>query len=305
MSNKRFDLPPLDLVQSFEAAARTLSFTQAAEELHLTQSAISRQIRHLEDRLGVRLFERRHRALALTEDGLRFQAVATDVLERLQQSVDLIRAGQRQKQVSITTTSGFAAFWLIPRLKRFSAAHPDIDVRLSATNTNVNLERSLVDLAIRYCDPGAAPAGSQALFGEEIVPVCSPALTTNNSAPLRTPADLARHALLHLDNPGTEKTWFDWDTWLTSFGLEDLKPATAFYFEQYDQMIQAAISGQGIALGRMPVLDDLIASGALVVPFGRGRSGTRAYHLLRAEHTRRKPHVTAFCDWLFTEAARR
>lgn len=302
MSNRRYDLPPLDLIQGFEAAARTLSFTKAAEELFLTQSAVSRQIKLLEERLGATLFERQHRALALTEEGEKLVRVATDVLEQLQATVDQLRHRQRHQQVSLTTTAGFASFWLIPRLKRFTDLHPDVDVRISASNANVSLERSLYDLAIRYMPCAQAPEGAAALFGEEIAPVCSPSLLRNSNRPLAVAADLAGHALLHLDHPGMEKTWFDWETWLTALGVGELKTAGALHFSQYDQLIQAAIAGQGVALGRLPLLDDQILSGALVMPFGKSVASARGYVLIRSPAAERKPQVRAFCDWLAAEA---
>ena len=164
MHKKRFDLPSLDFIQGFEAAARHLSFTKAAEELFLTQSAVSRQIKALEDNLGVLLFERQHRALSLTDAGQELYGVAVDVLARLQTATTALRAERQPRQLSITTTTGFAALWLIPRLKRFTSGHPDIDVRISATDTAVNLERGLVDIAIRYGSKQTMPADAIALF---------------------------------------------------------------------------------------------------------------------------------------------
>lgn len=303
MQKKRFDLPPIDLIESFEAAARTLSFTKAAEELHLTQSAVSRQIKQLEDRIGVPLFERQHRALALTDDGEKLLRTAADVLEQLQSTVDDLRSTRQHRQISLTTTPGFASFWLIPRLRRFTSDHPDVDVRISATNTNVNLERSNVDLAIRYSTSETAPPGAKPLFGEEITPVCSPSLITA-ATPLKTGGDLRHHTLLHQDYAAMEKTWFDWDTWLTSFGVPDLKPAAAIHLTQYDQVIQAAVAGQGVALGRLPLINDLIRTGALVAPFAKQVAGTRGYMVIRSPSAAKKAHVTAFCDWLFAEAKR-
>ena len=303
MQKKRFDLPPIDLIESFEAAGRTLSFTRAAEDLNLTQSAVSRQIKQLEDRIGIALFERHHRALALTEEGERLLATSASVLEQLQATVDQLRANRQQRQISLTTTPGFASFWLIPRLKRFTSENPDVDVRISATNTNVHLERSNVDLAIRYCTAETAPDGAKPLFGEEITPVCSPSVITER-APLKVGRDLGHHTLLHQDYAAMEKTWFDWDTWLTSFGVPDLKPAAAIHFSQYDQVIQAAVAGQGVALGRLPLINDLIRTGALVAPFAKQVSGTRGYMVIRSPSAAKKAHVTAFCDWLFAEAKR-
>ena len=193
MPNRRYNLPHLAFFQGFEAAARTLSFTKAAEELFITQSAVSRQIKALEDNLRLKLFERRPRSLTLTEDGQALYRIATDVLDRLQSATDQLRAETRARQLSITTTTGFASLWLIPRLSRFTALHPDIDVRISATTDTLNLERSLIDLAIRYCKPETAPEGAVRLFGDEMIPVCSRALLRDKTRPLKRPQDLAHH----------------------------------------------------------------------------------------------------------------
>ena len=253
MPGKRYNLPQLGFFQGFEAAARNLSFTKAAEELFITQSAVSRQIKALEDHLGVRLFKRRPRSLVLTESGQMLYRLAADVLERLQAGTDQLRADSRARQLSITTTTGFASLWLIPRLQRFTSLNPDIDVRISATTEALNLERGLIDLAIRYCRPEAVPEGAVRLFGEEMLPVCSRALLRDRARPLKRPQDLKHHTLLHFDYPGAEKTFMDWGTWLAALGIHDLKSAGALHFSQYEQMIQAAINAQGVALGRHPL----------------------------------------------------
>ena len=185
MHRKRFNLPPLDLIQGFEAAARTLSFTKAAEELFITQSAVSRQIRALEEHLGVALFERRPRSLALTEQGRALHRAAAEVLERLQETTNRPARGRRAPHLTVTTTGGFASLWLIPRLRSFTALHPEVDVRISATYKTFNLERSLVDVAVRYCKEEEVPEDAIRLFGEELFPVCSPALQTDGPHPLR------------------------------------------------------------------------------------------------------------------------
>jgi LysR family transcriptional regulator, glycine cleavage system transcriptional activator len=259
--------PHLAFFQGFEAAARTLSFTKAAAELFITQSAVSRQIKALEDNLGLYLFERRPRSLALTEEGQALYRIATNVLDRLQAASDQLRAATCARQLSITTTTGFASLWLIPRLRHFTALHPDIDVRISATTETLNLERSLIDLAIRYCKPETVPEGAVRLFGEEMIPVCARVLLRDKTRPLKRPKDLAHHTLLHFDYAGAETMYLDWGTWLTALGVGELKPAGALHFSQYEQMVQAAISGQGVALGRQPLVNDLIKSGALVAPF--------------------------------------
>ncbi len=300
MPNRRYRLPQLGFIQGFEAAARNLSFTKAAEELFITQSAVSRQVKALEDHLGVTLFERRQRALALTESGHALYRVATDVLERLQAATDQLRASGRTRQLSLTTTTGFASLWLIPRLQRFTSLNPDVDVRISATTTVINLERSLVDLAIRYCRPEDVPERAIRLFGEEVVVVCAGSLLRDRSRPLKRPLDLKHHVLLHFDYAGAQ--FLDWGTWLTSLGIGDLKPAGALHFSQYEQMIQAAISGQGVALGRQPLVNDLIQSGALVAPFRKAVVGSRAYFIIESEHGAAKPHVRQFAAWLMEEA---
>ena len=302
MHSRRYNLPHLAFFQGFEAAARTLSFTKAAEELFVTQSAVSRQIKALEDNLGLKLFERRPRSLTLTENGLALYRIATDVLDRLQSATDRLRAETRARQLAVTTTSGFASLWLIPRLRRFTALRPDIDVRISATTEALNLERSLIDLAIRYCRPETVPEGAVRLFGEEMIPVCSRALLRENARPLKRPQDLAQHTLLHFDYAGVEAMYMDWDTWLTALGIGELKPAGALHFSQYEQMIQAAISGQGVALGRQPLVGDLIKSGALVAPFKQALVGPRAYFIIESRFSAEKPQVREFAAWLLAEA---
>jgi DNA-binding transcriptional LysR family regulator len=299
MQKKRFRLPPLDLIQGFEAAARNLSFTKAAEELFITQSAVSRQIRGLEEHLGVALFERRHRSLVLTEPGHALYRAAADLLERLQTVTDRLRADGATPHLTVTTTSGFASLWLIPRLRGFTAVHPEVDVRISASYKLVNLERSLVDVAVRYCNVEEAPEGAQCLFGEELFPVCSPTLITGSNHPLRTFQDLEHHALLHMDGAGG---YFDWNTWLTAQGFADLRPAASLRFDGYEQMIGAALSGQGVAMGIGHLVKDLVEDGRLIAPFSKTMVGQRAYFVVRSQLTGTRPHVQAFVDWLAAEA---
>ncbi len=304
MTNRRYDLPQLGFIQGFEAAARNLSFTKAAEELFITQSAVSRQIKALEDHLGGKLFERRPRSLELTENGQALYRAATDVLERLQAATDRLRTASRARQLSVTTTTGFASLWLIPRLRRFTSVHPDVDVRISATTDTLNLERSLMDLAIRYCKPEAAPEGATRLFGEDVLPVCSRSLLRDRSRPLKRPLDLQHHVLLHFDYPGAERSFMDWGTWLTALGVGDLKSAGALHFTQYEQMIQAAINGQGVALGRQPLVQELIQSGMLVAPLKDAVAGPRAYFIIESSSAAGKAHVQQFRAWLLEEVKR-
>src|SRR6185369_4328010 len=199
MHSPRWQLPPLELLLAFEAAARHLSFTRAAEELSLTQSAISRQIQALEESLGTKLFERRTRSLLLTEAGQRFYQVAQGVLVELDQATQKLRGATAARTVTVTTTPGFASLWLIPRLNVYLQANPGVDVRISASYETTNLEREGIDLAIRYA-PDEEMAGQAALFEEAVIPVCSPALAADPARPLREPADLHSHVLLHSDD---------------------------------------------------------------------------------------------------------
>ena len=304
MSNRRYDLPPLDFVRGFEAAARHLSFTKAANELFITQSAVSRQVKALEEHLDTVLFERRHRALRLTEDGQTLYRIALEALDRLQSAVDRMRHSRVPDQLSITTTTGLASLWLIPRLARFTKAHPQIDVRIVANDRTLNLDRSLVDIAIRYCQRETAPGDAVPLFGEDILPVCSPLVLNDPATPLRRPEDLRHHTLLHLDYPGMKRTWYDWGTWLTSFGIEDLKPAGTLHFSRYEQLIQAAVSGQGVALGLSPLINEPIRSGLLAAPFDKSVVGPRGYFLIRSSSGASKPQVEEFCRWVAAEASR-
>jgi LysR family glycine cleavage system transcriptional activator len=295
---RRFSLPPLDLIPGFEAAARTLSFTKAAQELNLTQSAVSRQIRALEDSLGVPLFERRIRALALTNEGRRLLRTVETVLGELQETTNRIRADANARHLTVTTTGGFASLWLIPRLSRFTTMHPDVDVRIQATYVSVPLDRGAADVAVRYARHDAVPADAVRLFGEEVTLVCAPSLLKPPRR-LRTLSDLSQHTLLHLD---TAHGILDWDTWLTAEGHGDLKGATSMRFDNYEQLIQAARMGQGVGLGIKRLVEHLIAQGELVVPFGEAVASQRSYYVLRAPTSRAQPHIDAFVDWIKREA---
>jgi LysR family glycine cleavage system transcriptional activator len=302
MPKRLYDLPPLAQLEAFEAAARHLSFTKAADELALTQSAVSRQIAAIEDRLGVALFRRLHRALALTAEGETLARAVGDVLRRLHHVTGQIRGSARTRTVVVTTTAGLASLWLIPRLARFTAREPEVDVRISTGQAVVPLDRDGVDLAIRYVGAGSAGAGSQLLFGERAFPVCTPALRDDPARPLRAPADLRRHVLLHIET-GAGPWPLEWPLWLSAVGLPDLQPVRSMHFSQYDQLIAAALGGQGVALGRSPIVDALLAEGRLVAPFTERLDTARAYYVVQSAAARGKPEVQAFVHWLLDEAA--
>lgn len=296
-------LPSLDFLRGFEAAGRRLSFTLAAEELFLTQSALSRQIKALEDALGVPLFERRHRALALTPAGVAFHRDVTAALGGLASATESVRGVTRTPGLAVSTTVSFASLWIIPRLSRFRAHHPDVEVYVSADDRVVDLARGDVDLVVRYLPESQAPEGALRLFGERMLPVVSPALVRRGASPLTRPADLARHVLLHLDDPEGRMPWLNWPAWLNSNGAPDLKPAGSLRFRLYDQVIQAAVGGQGIALGRIPMIGEHLRDGRLVAPFPRRYDSARGYFAITAPRAAERPDVAAFMRWLAEEAA--
>ena len=300
---RHYDLPPLDQLEAFEAAARHLSFTRAADELALTQSAVSRQIAALEAHYGLALFRRLHRALRLTDDGQTLHQVVGEVLGRLHQVGGELKRDRRAKTVVVTTTPGFAGLWLIPRLAGFTAARPEVDVRISAVYTLVNLDRDGFDLAIRYQSKEGVGDDAELLFGEVVLPVCSPRLLRDPARPLKTPEDLRHHVLLHLDS-GPAADMQDWPIWLRAMKLEGLKAASVLHFSQFDQLINAAVNGQGVALGRSPLLKQLLRERKLVAPFNKTVASPRSYYLVHSAAAARKPEVKEFADWLRGEARR-
>jgi DNA-binding transcriptional LysR family regulator len=294
-------MPALDLLVGFESAARHLSFTKAGEELHLTQSAVSRQIKELEDQLGVPLFQRRHRALALTEPGQQFYAAAAQVLSTMRSATERLRASSGRRQpVSVTTTASFAALWLIPRLAGFTRDHPGVDVRLTADTRVLDLERDGLDIAIRHGPAALAGANATRLFGEKVFPVCSPKLL--KKMPLEKPADLRNHVLLQYDDPDVRHPWLHWKTWFEVERIADLKPAGTLTFSGYEQIIPSAVAGHGVALGRTPLVKDLLAAGDLVAPFKSQADPARAYFAIVSKGAASRPEVADFVEWLKTEA---
>jgi DNA-binding transcriptional LysR family regulator len=295
-------LPSLDFLRGFEAAGRRLSFTLAADELFLTQSALSRQVKALEDALGVALFVRKHRALALTPQGAAFHHAVTEKLRELAAAADAVRTPEREPGLTVSTTVSFAALWLIPRLPAFRAAHPAIDVYVSADDRLVDLARGDVDVAVRYLSDTNAPRDAVRLFGERLLPVASAELV-KRGPPLRKPGDLAHHVLLHLDDPGGLMPWLNWPAWLNSNGAAGLKPAGAIKFSLYDQVIQATLDGQGVALGRIPLIARLLERGRLVAPFAKRYDSPRGYFAVVAPHAHVRSEVSAFVAWLRAQAA--
>lgn len=293
-------LPSLDRLLVFEAAARQRSFTRAAGELFLTQSAVSRQIAALEAELGVALFLRRHRALDLTDDGHRLARAVDEALAVLRATVAQLRAPHGREVLTLTTTPGLASLWLIPRLAGFTSAHPGVDVRIDASHELRRLGQDGVDIAIRYGRRGAIDGTP--LFDEVVVPVCAPALLRRPGAPLKTPADLRHHTLLQTGSLSGQGMPAEWTSWLVAAGAAQVEPAALLTFTAYDAAIAAAVSGQGVVLGRRPIIDHLLKSRALVAPFKGAWSMERGYGLVMSAAARRRPAAMALHDWLVGQA---
>jgi len=303
MSNRA--LPSLDLIRGFEAAARLLSFTKAAEELFLTQSAVSRQVQALEEHLGVTLFERRHREIRLTDAGRQLHRSATDALQLLTETATRLRTQRTIRPLTVSCSIGFASLWLVPRLLEFREAHPEIDIRIDANNRLVDLERERVEVAVRYCPWRDAPADSHELFKDEVYAVCAPSLAAREDRPLAVPADLRHHVLLHYAGADTHWMPGSWRDKFAAMGLPDLEGGGALHFNQYDQLIQAALAGQGVALGVGPLVRRHLQQGLLVALFDALRfPSPRGYYLLTAPFAADRPDVAAFSAWM-VEMARR
>ena len=297
---RRSELPRLDLLRSFEAAARRLSFTLAADELALTQSAVSRQIQQIEADLGVLLFERRHRALVLTEAGAVLQRAVVDSLERLRDATALLRATTQARQVAITTTPGFASLWLIPRLAKFTANHPGVDVRVSATMEVLDLERSRIDVAVRFCRMQKGMGAP--LFEEAVLPVCAPQLVQTGPHPLTRPVDLQHYTLLAVEQPQGLALTADWAPWFEIMGLSVLHMQSTMRFTQYADAVAAAVAGQGVVIGRMPLLHDLLRDGRLVAPFQGQATSQRGYFIATSVRAASNAAAQDFVSWLRAEA---
>ncbi len=293
-------LPPLDLLVGFEVAARQLSFSKAGEEIFLTQSAISRQVKKLEEYLGVDLFERRHHALALTDQGRLLFEVTSEFLKGISNTVEILRKQPQQRGLRISATTSFSALWLVPRLARFNAIYPEIAVHIAADNKVFDLSKGDIDLTIRYCTSDQAPPNTIATLAKEyIFPVCSPALLRRNGRAINTAQDLCLHTLLHLEDTNNAWPWLQWDNWLNMFITTNMKSAVGLTFSHYDQIIQAACMGHGIALGSSPLVDTMLEDGILVCPLAHRLSSPRSFHLLGGH--RKSDEIDAFISWVTEE----
>lgn len=288
------NVPPLRALRAFESAARHLSFTAAAEELHVTQAAVSQQIKHLETLLDTRLFRRINRRLVLTEEAQVYLPEVRESLERL--SAATARLGRRRHAGALTVSvmPSFASRWLIARLPRFRQRYSDLRVRISAFEWLADFEKQDVDMAVRLGRGGWPGLHTERLMEEEIFPVCAPGLRSR----LSKPGDLTGRTLLHDDY-----TREDWVTWLNEAGTAGIDPAQGLSFSHTDLTLEAAEHGLGVALGRTPLVDDALEQGTLVEPFDIRLKGDLAYHVVCPEAVVDYPQIRAFREWLLEEVA--
>ena len=297
-------LPGLPAFRTFEAAARHLSFSRAAESLSVTPAAVSSQIRALEDQLGVQLFLRTSRQVVLTDAGRILLAGVTEAFATLTRAVAQL-AGADGRTLRVTTSASFAAKWLLPRLGRFRAAHPEVDVVIDASEATVDITRSDAAVAIRFGHGDWPGARADRLIEERVFPVCSPALL-EGPHPLRTPGDLRHHPLIHMEWQASGDTWPDWRTWLLAAGVTDIDAAHGVRLTSYALASQEAIAGRGVALGNTSLVGDDLASGRLVRPFALSLkvAADFAYYLVTPAAQADRPLVAAFRAWALAEAKR-
>lgn len=298
---RKYPLPPLDLFHSFEAVARHRSFTLAASELCLTQSAVSRQIRALEDALGLRLFHRLNRAIEVTADGQRLLDAVTLGLEGISTCLAELGAATKAPQITVSASVAFAWFWLMPRLERFYALQPEIDLRVLAADQPVLPGTGEVDVAILFGAGKWEGLETDLLFGERVYPVCSPAYQANHPE-LRQPADLLDQTLLHLEYPRSSAGEVDWRQWLLRQGVTGQPVRRAIRLNSYPMILQAAEAGRGVALGWSYIADQLVAEGRLVCPVDKALETSDGYYLSTSERAAKGTAVSAFLEWIKAEA---
>jgi LysR family transcriptional regulator, glycine cleavage system transcriptional activator len=289
-------LPPLNALKVFEAAARHESFTRAAEELSVTQGAVSHQVKALEADLGIKLFNRERQRLVITEAGRDYLTVVRDALDRIALGTERLLQRQNAGVLTVSTSPDFAAKWLVHRLGHFAEAHPEIDLRVSATLHHVDFAREEVDLAVRHGDGNWPGLETVRLSSEQLFAVCSPKLVTGRRR-LMKPSDILKYPLIHMDSRA------DWAKWLQAAGLEDAEVIHGPVLNRASMVIDAAINGQGIALARTTLSAWDLINGRLVRPFPETLRLSKTYWIICPKATAALPKIATFRDWLLAEAA--
>ena len=296
-------LPPLNSIRAFEATARHLSFSKAADELNVTPGAVSQQVKVLEDYLNLKLFKRKNRLILLTDEAQICLPLLSDGLDKLAQGIDVIREQSDEKPLTITASPTFASRWLMPRLTSFRHEFPEIDVRIDASNTLVDLVNDDIDVGIRFGDGDYPGLEADYLFSQSVIPVCKPALLKGENK-LRTPNDLKHHTLLHShdDYFFTGNTHIDWEMWIATVGAEGIDASHGLHFSQHNLLIEAAIRGQGVALVGSITVSDELKSGELVKPFKDSDIPlSLSYYFVYSNTKARLSRVKIFRQWLLDE----
>ena len=294
-------LPPLKSLQAFESAGRHLSFTQAAQELNVTPGAISQQIRQLEEFLQQRLFKRLNRAIVLTDAGQLLLPMVSGGFEQLREAISAVQRSD-DGPLTITSAPSFVSKWLIPRLANFKRQHPDIDVRIDTSDRLVDFSREDIDVGIRFGDGEYPELDTVFLFSFDLVPVCSPSLL-NDGPGLCQVSDLKHYTLLHSNYDELDPGWPDWAMWLKVVEGDDVDANHGIFFNQSDQLFQAALDGQGVALLANVMADPEIAAGRLVQPFSTRLPVQLNYHLVTSPYKAGTAKVAAFREWILEESA--
>jgi len=287
---------PLNGLKAFEAAARHLSFTRAADELHVTQAAVSHQVKTLEQRLGVKLFRRLPKSLLLTDEGQALLPELHDAFERMARAVNRVTSAQGGSALSVSTLTTFALSWLVSRLPRFQARHPAIEVRLNTTARMVDFTREDVDVAVRYGDGNWPGLDTVRLSSEQLFAVCSPKLLSGKRR-ISKPADILKFPLIHMDSRA------DWNNWLQEAGLDESAVTHGPVLNRASMVIDAAINGQGIALARTTLAAWDLLNGHLVRPFAQSLPLAKTYWIICPKATAGLPKIVTFRDWLLAEAS--
>jgi LysR family glycine cleavage system transcriptional activator len=299
-------LPPLKALQSFESTARHLSFTAAAEELHVTPAAVGHQVRALEEYFGQKLLIRSTRQVEMTEIARWVLPVITQGLDLLSEAGERLMASKSNPLVNLSVNPGFAARWLVQHLDGFHQQSPEWEVRLSATVQLVDLTKGQYDIGIRYGDGNYPGHKVHRLGREEVSPVCSPALMEGEKG-IREPNDLRWHTLLHEDWAlSNEEVWPSWRMWLKATGADQVDPSPGPHLSSAELALQAAIAGQGVALSSTTLIAEDLKAGRLVRPFGEHfkTKVDTGYFLVYLEEAENEPKIVAFRDWLLAEYCR-
>ncbi|MDH3740926.1 MAG: transcriptional regulator GcvA [Hyphomicrobiales bacterium] len=294
-------LPPLNSLRAFEAAARWLSFSKAADELFVTPAAVSQQIRQLEDYLGIALFHRKTRAVSLTEEARTVLPLVSEGFDRLAEAVERLARDEASGLLTVSSAPTFAVKWLLQRLPDFSDKNPDIELRLDASLDSRDFARDGIDIGIRLGTGNYPGLHVERVFGEEVSLVCSPKLLTGAN-PLRVPEDLKNHRLLHVDWGDFNMPLPDWRMWTKAAGIEGLDVDHGPRFTVENMVIEAAIAGNGVALVSHHAIAEELKAGRLVRPFDLVLKADFSYWLVCPHEHLRRAKVKAFCDWLLDEA---